>query len=79
MQVQKKVILAGMASAVLVLTTACGSSDSTSTETTTEGGATVEPSAATSAADFGGLEGLVAACQAEGKLNVIALPPDWAN
>lgn len=79
MQIQKKVILASMASAVLVLTTACGSSDSTSTETTTEGGSTVEPSAATSAADFGGLEGLVAACQAEGKLNVIALPPDWAN
>ncbi|MDF2825586.1 MAG: ABC-type Fe3+ transport system, periplasmic component, partial [Mycobacterium sp.] len=34
---------------------------------------------ATSAADFGGLEGLVEAAKAEGELNVIALPPDWAN
>jgi putative spermidine/putrescine transport system substrate-binding protein len=35
--------------------------------------------AATSAEAFGGMEGLVAAAKAEGKLNVIALPPDWAN
>jgi len=34
---------------------------------------------ATSAADFGGLEGLIEAAQEEGELNVIALPPDWAN
>jgi putative spermidine/putrescine transport system substrate-binding protein len=34
---------------------------------------------ATSAEDFGGMEGLIAAAQAEGALNVIALPPDWAN
>lgn len=34
---------------------------------------------ATSAQDFGGMEGLVAAAKKEGELNVIALPPDWAN
>jgi putative spermidine/putrescine transport system substrate-binding protein len=34
---------------------------------------------ATSAADFGGMDGLVTAAKAEGQLNVIALPPDWAN
>jgi putative spermidine/putrescine transport system substrate-binding protein len=34
---------------------------------------------ATSAEDFGGMEGLIAAAQEEGELNVIALPPDWAN
>jgi putative spermidine/putrescine transport system substrate-binding protein len=34
---------------------------------------------ATSAADFGGMEGLIAAAKEEGELNVIALPPDWAN
>ena len=34
---------------------------------------------ATSAADFGGMDGLVEAAKAEGQLNVIALPPDWAN
>ncbi|MCW2512448.1 MAG: extracellular solute-binding protein family 1, partial [Mycobacterium sp.] len=34
---------------------------------------------ATSAADFGGMDGLVKAAKDEGALNVIALPPDWAN
>src|SRR3712207_8578279 len=34
---------------------------------------------ATSAEDFGGMEELVKAAQEEGELNVIALPPDWAN
>jgi putative spermidine/putrescine transport system substrate-binding protein len=35
--------------------------------------------AATSAADLGGMDALVAAAKKEGSLNVIALPPDWAN
>jgi putative spermidine/putrescine transport system substrate-binding protein len=34
---------------------------------------------ATSAAAMGGMEALVAAAKKEGALNVIALPPDWAN
>jgi putative spermidine/putrescine transport system substrate-binding protein len=34
---------------------------------------------ATSAEDFGGMDQLIAAAQEEGELNVIALPPDWAN
>ena len=34
---------------------------------------------ATSAADLGGLDALVTAAKKEGQLNVIALPPDWAN
>jgi putative spermidine/putrescine transport system substrate-binding protein len=34
---------------------------------------------ATSAADVGGMDKLVEAAKAEGALNVIALPPDWAN
>jgi putative spermidine/putrescine transport system substrate-binding protein len=34
---------------------------------------------ATSAADLGGMDALVAAAKEEGQLNVIALPPDWAN
>jgi putative spermidine/putrescine transport system substrate-binding protein len=34
---------------------------------------------ATSAADFGGMDQLIAAAKEEGELNVIALPPDWAN
>ncbi len=39
----------------------------------------VDAATATSAEDFGGMEGLIAAAQAEGQLNVIALPEDWAN
>ena len=34
---------------------------------------------ATSAADLGGMDALVEAAKKEGQLNVIALPPDWAN
>ena len=34
---------------------------------------------AKSAADLGGMDALVAAAKKEGALNVIALPPDWAN
>jgi putative spermidine/putrescine transport system substrate-binding protein len=34
---------------------------------------------ATSLDDFGDFDGLVKAAQEEGELNVIALPPDWAN
>ena len=34
---------------------------------------------ATSAAALGGMDALVAAAKKEGTLNVIALPPDWAN
>ncbi|MGI5148730.1 ABC transporter substrate-binding protein [Plantactinospora sp. CA-294935] len=34
---------------------------------------------ATSAADLGGLDKLIEEAKKEGQLNVIALPPDWAN
>jgi putative spermidine/putrescine transport system substrate-binding protein len=34
---------------------------------------------ATSAKDLGGMDKLIAAAKKEGQLNVIALPPDWAN
>ncbi|MGI8968270.1 MAG: ABC transporter substrate-binding protein [Chloroflexota bacterium] len=39
----------------------------------------VNASTATSAKAFGGLAGLIKAAKKEGNLNVIALPPDWAN
>ena len=39
----------------------------------------VKAGEATSAQDFGGMEALVEAAKKEGELNVIALPPDWAN
>ncbi len=51
--------------------------DDNGSDTTTDTGVAAEKAA--SAEDFGGMEGLVKAAQAEGELNVIALPPDWAN
>jgi ABC-type Fe3+ transport system substrate-binding protein len=52
--------------------TACGSDDGGS-------GGGGDAATATSAEDFGGMDALVDAAQEEGELNVIALPPDWAN
>jgi len=48
------------------------------------GGGAAQPSGnawatATTAAGSGGMDALVAAAKQEGTLNVIALPPDWAN
>ena len=43
------------------------------------GGSSADAATATSAADLGGMSGLVKAAKKEGALNVIALPPDWAN
>jgi putative spermidine/putrescine transport system substrate-binding protein len=43
------------------------------------GGGGSDAATATSAADLGGMDALVKAAQKEGQLNVIALPPDWAN
>lgn len=76
--ISKRMGLASVAvSAVLALTLAGCSSDSGSTDS---GSASdVDAKAATSAADFGGLDGLVEAAKAEGELNVIALPDTWAN
>src|SRR5437762_2770048 len=62
----------GMAIAAFVVVTACGS-------TSGGGTASCKPSTATSVADCGGLDALVTAAKAEGKLNIIATPPDWAN
>ena len=44
-----------------------------------DSGSGTDAKSATSAEDFGGMDDLVKAAQKEGKLNVIALPPDWAN
>ncbi len=60
----------GILAGALVLLTACGQSTS---------GSTTSAANAKSAADVGGMDALVAAAKKEGKLNVIALPPDWAN
>ena len=59
-----------MAVATILVVAACGSSSSA---------ASIAANNAKSAADLGGMDALIAAAKAEGQLNVIALPPDWAN
>jgi putative spermidine/putrescine transport system substrate-binding protein len=54
---------------------ACGSTSSNTSASCGESAAKT----ATSASACGGMAALVAAAKAEGKLNVIALPRDWAN
>src|SRR5437899_10481938 len=59
----------GILAGALTLLTACGGASTSSTSA----------ASAKSAADCGGVDALVAAAKKEGTLNVIALPPDWAN
>lgn len=75
----RRLTFAAAATAALALG-ACAppSSSDSATDTDTADGA-VDAKTATSAEDFGGMDELVKAAQAEGQLNVIALPPDWAN
>ncbi|ANI42689.1 ABC transporter substrate-binding protein [Mycolicibacterium vaccae] len=71
-------VLALAASALLVGgAVACAPPEKDNSNAQTESG--VNAAAATSAQDFGGMDGLIEAAKAEGELNVIALPPDWAN
>jgi ABC-type Fe3+ transport system substrate-binding protein len=55
--------------------TACGGSDGGGSSS----GSGKDAATATSADDLGGMDALVKAAKAEGTLNVIALPPSWAN
>lgn len=62
------------ATAALVLTSCAGTADAAA-----GGDSDVDATAATSVADFGTFADLEEAAKAEGALNVIALPRDWAN
>jgi putative spermidine/putrescine transport system substrate-binding protein len=75
----KRSFLAASAASALVLAglIACAPPQKDNSGGQTQSG--VKASEATSAADFGGMDALVAAAKKEGELNVIALPPDWAN
>jgi putative spermidine/putrescine transport system substrate-binding protein len=64
-----------LAAATLVLTACGGGSD----DGGSGGGGGSDAAGARSAEDLGGMDALVEAAKAEGELNVIALPPDWAN
>src|SRR5690348_9594608 len=65
----------GVAAVAWLFVAACGASPGGGTASCSE--STVKT--ATSASACGGMDALVAAAKAEGKLNVIALPRDWAN
>ena len=70
--------VAALAAVALIGMTACSPPTKTSDSTGTGAGG-VKASSATSAQDLGGMAALVVAAKKEGTLNVIALPPDWAN
>ncbi|MEO6115633.1 MAG: extracellular solute-binding protein [Pseudolysinimonas sp.] len=76
----KKRLLVGtavLAAAAFALTACAGTAGSGSSS---PGSLTLaDAQKATSAEAFGGQDGLVAAANAEGALNVITLPPSWAN
>jgi putative spermidine/putrescine transport system substrate-binding protein len=76
---KKTGLLATIAASALVVSAlaACSPPEKGGDNATTKSG--VKSSEATSADDFGGMAGLVKAAKKEGELNVIALPPDWAN
>jgi putative spermidine/putrescine transport system substrate-binding protein len=69
--------LAAAGLTALALVACSPPSDSGSDDTASSGGTSAKT--ATSAEELGGMDALVAAAKAEGALNVIALPPDWAN
>ena len=69
-----RMLLAAMAAALVLTTAGCVSSGGSG-----GGGGGTAWATATSAQAGGGMDALVNAAKAEGTLNVIALPPDWAN
>jgi putative spermidine/putrescine transport system substrate-binding protein len=60
----------GLAAATVLVVAACGSSSTAGS---------TDWSKQASASAGGGIDALATAAKAEGKLTVIALPPDWAN
>ncbi len=70
--------MAVVAAASSFAVVACSPPAKTADTSSSSGGA-ANAATATSAQDLGGMDALVAAAKKEGTLNVIALPPDWAN
>jgi putative spermidine/putrescine transport system substrate-binding protein len=77
-RVRVAAMAAGLTAAALALT-ACGSSSSSSDKASADVAGGKNAATSASAADFGGMDALIAAAKQEGTLNAIALPPDWAN
>jgi putative spermidine/putrescine transport system substrate-binding protein len=72
-----RLVAAASSALVVIGLVGCAPPEKENTGSQTESG--VNANKATSVADFGGMDGLVKAAKGEGALNVIALPPDWAN
>jgi putative spermidine/putrescine transport system substrate-binding protein len=72
----RRASVATLAALTLIGIAACSPPAKTPDSSSNEG---VKASSATSAKDLGGMAALVDAAKKEGSLNVIALPPDWAN
>lgn len=73
---RRRMLVATIGAALALSAAGCVSSGGSSS-TPAAGG--TDWKTATSAQASGGMDALVAAAKAEGTLNVIALPPDWAN
>ncbi|MFJ3385577.1 MULTISPECIES: ABC transporter substrate-binding protein [unclassified Curtobacterium] len=74
---QYKRTLAGLALAAAAVVTLAGCSATSSAASGSD--SDTDWKTATSAESAGGMDALVKAAKAEGQLNVIALPPSWAN
>ena len=74
---RSRILLATALATAIATFTACAPPEDEGDDATTKSG--VKASEATSAEDFGGMDGLEKAAKKEGELNVIALPPTWAN
>ncbi|RPE45420.1 putative spermidine/putrescine transport system substrate-binding protein [Streptomyces sp. Ag109_O5-1] len=73
----RTVLLGGSLAAVAALAlSGCGAAPDNASSTTSGG---KSAATATSAADLGGMDKLVAAAKKEGTLHIIAVPRDWAN
>ena len=90
LRASKAIVASAAAVGSILLAAGCGSSGSSSTTPAaagsstsaaagTSGSAAADWSTATSVAQGGGMDALVAAAKKEGQLNVITLPDDWAN
>lgn len=74
---RRLVAVAAATLSVSMVLAGCGGSSKSAVDTGTSGGKSVK--SATSAADVGGMDALVAAAKKEGALNIIAVPVTWAN
>ena len=79
MSVHSRWTATALAATMTLALAACGTGGAAASPATSASGGASKAATAQTAADLGGLDALVAAAKAEGQINVIALPDDWAN